>query len=157
MKLQRTHNCGELRPEHVGEEVILNGWVMSCRNHGGLLFVDMRDRYGITQVRLDPEKTIGAEEFKSETVIAVKGKVSGRPDANINKKRATGAVEVLATECELLGPCKTPPFEVVEEIETREELRLEYRYLDMRRETLTKAIVFRSNLAQKIREVFHSE
>ncbi len=157
MKLKRTHNCGELRVDQVGEEVILNGWVMSCRNHGGLLFVDMRDRYGITQVRLDPERTEGAEEFKTETVIAVRGKVCGRPDENINKNRATGAIEVMAEACELLGPCKTIPFEIVEDIETREELRLEYRYLDMRRETLTKAIVFRSKLAQLIRNVFHGE
>ncbi len=157
MKLKRTHTCGELRREHVGQDVVLNGWVMSCRNHGGLLFVDMRDRYGITQVRLDPEKTEGAEEFKSESVIAVRGKVSARPDENINQNRATGAIEVLADECELLGPCRTPPFEVVEDIETREELRLEYRYLDMRRRALTRAMVFRSQLAQKIREVFHGE
>ena len=157
MKLKRTHDCGELRKEQVGTEVILNGWVESCRNHGGLLFVDLRDRYGITQCQLDPATTVGAEEFKTESVIAVRGKVTPRPDGNVNPNRATGEIEIMAEECELLGACKTPPFEVVEDIETREELRLEHRYLDMRRRTLTKAMVLRSEVTRIIREVFHDE
>ncbi len=157
MKLKRTHDCGQLQKKDVGEEVILNGWVDSCRNHGGLIFVDLRDRYGITQCQIDPATTAGGEEFKSETVIAVRGKVAARPEGNVNKNRSTGEIELIAEECELLGPTKTTPFEIVDDLETREDVRLKYRYLDMRRAPLTKAMVFRSEVTRIIREVFHGE
>ena len=157
MKLKRTHDCGELRREHEGEEVILNGWVDSCRDHGGVLFADLRDRYGVTQARLDPERVSGTEILKGESVVAVRGKVARRPGENVNANRATGAIEVLVDELELLSASKTPPFEVVAETETREELRLKHRYLDMRRRPLTEAMVFRSQVCQIIREIFHRE
>ncbi|MCB9831998.1 MAG: aspartate--tRNA ligase [Planctomycetes bacterium] len=157
MKLKRTHDCGQLTRANVGEEVILNGWVDSCRNHGGLIFLDLRDRYGITQCQIDPATTVGGEEFKTESVVAVRGTVQPRPEGNVNRKRATGEIELMALECELLGPTKTIPFEIVDDSDTREDLRLKYRYLDMRRAPLTRAMVFRSEVTRIIREVFHAE
>ncbi len=157
MKLQRTHNCGELRAEHAGQEVILNGWVSVRRDLGGLYFVDLRDRYGVTQVNIDPEKVANADELSRETVIAVKGRVQERPGGNPNESMPTGAIEVSCSEIEILNLSLTPPFEVKDDVKANEDTRLRFRYVDMRRPVLSKAIQTRSRICQIIREVFHGE
>ncbi|MGQ0554257.1 MAG: aspartate--tRNA ligase [Planctomycetota bacterium] len=136
----RTHTCGALRPEHVGQDVALSGWVDSCRSMGdALVFVDLRDKYGITQVAFDDSVSgdlrRAAAGLKSESVIHVRGRVRARPAGQQNQDRATGAVELLARELEVLGPAQTPPFELraAESAGVSDELRLQYRYLDLRR------------------------
>ncbi len=137
-ELKRTHTCGELRPTDEGRTVRLNGWVNGYRNLGGVLFIDLRDRYGITQVVVDPEALdsrmlADAERSRAEYVVAVKGKVRRRPEGTVNQKLPTGEVEVVVGEYHILSGSKTPPFEIVEETTASEKLRLEYRYLDLRR------------------------
>jgi aspartyl-tRNA synthetase len=157
MKLKRTHTCGELRGTDEGKEVILNGWVNSRRNLGGLYFIDLRDRYGITQVNLDQDKFPAVAELGRETVIAVRGRVVLRPGDNQNSDRATGEVEIDCAELEILGPSAVPPFEVVDDVSAAEETRMRHRYVDMRRPQLRDSIVTRSRICQIIREVFHGE
>ncbi|MEZ6196128.1 MAG: aspartate--tRNA ligase [Planctomycetota bacterium] len=157
MKLKRTHTCGELRGSDAGQVVTLNGWVNSRRNLGGLYFVDLRDRYGITQVNIDQAKVPDIDQLGRETVIAVRGTVALRPEGNLNSERATGAVEIHCEELEILGPSAVPPFEVVDEVSASEETRMRHRYVDMRRPRLKEAIVTRSRICQIIREVFHGE
>ncbi len=155
MILQRSHTCGELRLADEGKTVILNGWVDAIRDHGGLIFVELRDRYGFTQTVIDPAKLAGVAELKPEYGAAVRGTVRARPAANRNAAKPTGEVEVVADQLEILNRSKVPPFEVIEELDTREELRLEYRYLDMRRRRVLHAMEFRSRLTQIVRRVFH--
>ena len=157
MWMKRTHTCGDLRRTHAGETVVLNGWVASRRDLGGVIFVDLRDRYGITQAMIPQSLAAIADELKSETVIAISGKVILRPNENINLKRATGEIEVHADKVEILNRTKPLPFEVSEHIDVRDDVRLRYRYIDMRRPVLRDAIIFRSRVAQTIREVFHDE
>lgn len=154
---KRTHTCGALRKEHCDNDVILNGWVDSWRDHGGVLFVDLRDRYGKTQVVFAPENeemhTL-AQSLRSEFVIAVKGKVKARPAGMTNANIATGEIEVLATELKILNPAKTPPFEIGDRFEAAEELRLKYRYLDLRRSEMQRNLIIRHQLAQLTRRYF---
>ncbi|HGY89699.1 MAG TPA: aspartate--tRNA ligase [Planctomycetes bacterium] len=157
MRLQRNVTCGELRAKDIDREVILAGWVRNRRDHGGVHFVDLCDRYGITQVRFDPGQEAILEGLKSEYVIALRGKVEARPEGQINADRPTGEVEVKVLEVEVLNTSKTPPFEVQEEIEAKEDTRLKYRFVDLRRRPLAEAMVFRSRVTQIIREVFHDE
>jgi aspartyl-tRNA synthetase len=157
MWMKRTHTCGDLRRTHVGQGVTLNGWVASRRDHGGVVFIDLRDRYGVTQIMIPASLSDVANELKTETVIAVRGKVVARPDESVNAKRSTGEIELHAEAVDVLNKTKTPPFEVAEQIDVREDLRLKYRYIDMRRTTLSNALVFRSKVCQIIREVFHGE
>ena len=144
---QRTHTCGDLNLENLDQKVSLVGWVDSTRDHGGLIFIDLRDRYGKTQVVFSPE--IGKEYYKNakrlkdEWVISVKGKVRKRPDGMENLNVMTGEIEIACTELNILNECETPPFEINEESETNEELRLTYRYLDLRHDSLQKKIIFR--------------
>lgn len=144
---RRTHDCGTLRKDDVGKKVTLSGWVHRRRDHGGLIFVDLRDRYGLTQLVFDPDKNAAAhtnaEKLRSEWVISITGTVIPRADGMENPKLPTGSIEVEVSEMEILSKSQTPPFSISDEfIEVNEEVRLKYRYLDIRRgkiaEFLTK-------------------
>src|SRR5690242_8082308 len=133
--MYRTHTCGELRPEHAGQETVLAGWVHRHRDHGPLIFVDLRDRYGITQVVFDsataPEAHAIASETRSEYVLQVRGLVGSRPEEAINPELATGGIEVRAVVAAVLNPARTPPLYISKEGGEDESLRLKYRYLDL--------------------------
>jgi aspartyl-tRNA synthetase len=150
--LLRTHTCGELRKEHIGAEVTLAGWVNRRRDHGGLIFIDLRDREGIVQAIFNPEiapATIkAAGELRSEYVIKVTGKVTLRPAGTENAKIPTGDIEVIVSELEILNTSKTPPFYINEEIEVDESLRLKYRYLDLRRPRMKENLLFRHKVVR---------
>jgi len=158
MPLKRTHTCGELRASHVGQTVTVTGWVHSARDHGGVIFVDLRDRTGLTQVVFSPGRDgtshALAERLRSEFVISAKGKVSHRPEGMVNPKLPTGEIEVDAEECELLNESLTPPFAIDETAELSGELRLRYRYLDLRRPTVQQNFFFRSRCFRLIRDYF---
>ncbi len=156
-ELKRTHTCGELNSKHIGEEVKLNGWVQSYRNLGGLLFIDVRDRYGLTQVVINPENAAKelfetASKARNEFVVAIKGRVQKRPDGTENRNLATGEIEVAVSHFEILSESKTPPFEIEDETNASEVLRLEYRYLDLRRKPLQERIKVRHHVAMAVRE-----
>ena len=149
----RTHNCGELRLENVNEEVQLAGWVQISRKFGGLTFVDLRDRYGITQLVFDQEDNPALNEAVNqlgrEWVVQAKGTVRERASKNPN--RATGDIEILVSELEVLNASKVPPFTIEEESDGGDDLRMQYRYLDLRRPPLQRNIIFRSRLALAVR------
>lgn len=155
-KMKRTHQCGMLTKENSGQEVTLMGWVQTRRDHGGLIFVDLRDRSGIVQVVFNPEYSREAfetaKEVKTEYVIAVNGKVYERPKESINPKIKTGEIEVFADKLEILNPAKTPPFPIEDNIKVDESLRLRYRYLDLRRPTMLRNITFRHKVSKAIRD-----
>lgn len=155
-KMKRTHECGMLTKENIGQEVTLMGWVQTRRDHGGLIFVDLRDRSGIVQVVFNPEYSREAfetaKEVKTEYVIAVNGKVYERPKESINPKIKTGEIEVFADKLEILNPAKTPPFPIEDNIKVDESLRLRYRYLDLRRPTMLRNITFRHKVSKAIRD-----
>jgi aspartyl-tRNA synthetase len=159
-QLKRTHTCGELGLQHVGQVVRLNGWVDSWRDHGGLFFVDLRDRYGKTQLVFDP--TLGPELFeqakslRSEYVIAVEGMVHQRPPGTANPKLATGHIEVRVHRMELLNRSEPPPFEIGPSSSIVEEVRLRYRYLDLRRPPLQEALELRHRLCALMRRYLDS-
>ena len=154
--LQRTHRCGELRADQDGQDVVLMGWVNRRRDHGNLIFLDLRDRTGITQVVMDKEVSgeahAKAEAARSEYVVAVKGKVRRRDAGLENPNMATGAIEVVAQELLLLNEAKTPPFSPAEDAIANEEVRLKYRYLDLRREQMQKNFLTRHKVTRAIRE-----
>src|ERR1700731_30719 len=153
--LQRTHMCGQLRAEQDGQPVVLMGWVNRRRDHGNLIFLDVRDRTGIIQVVLDKEVSseahAKAEAARSEYVVAVKGKVRRRGAGLDNPNMATGEIEVVASELLLLNEAKTPPFSPAEDAIANEEVRLKYRYLDLRRIEMQKNFRMRSKVAMAIR------
>ncbi|RKX79354.1 MAG: aspartate--tRNA ligase, partial [Spirochaetes bacterium] len=155
-KLKRTITCGELRKRHIGKGVILNGWVHRSRDHGGIKFINLRDRYGITQVVVDRDapETLkkAASKLKSEYCIAVRGVVRGRPESMINRDMDTGEIEVLAQEMEILSESAVLPFVIDEKIDAREELRLKYRYLDLRSFSMQRKIKLRHEVAYRVRE-----
>ena len=155
--MKRTHDCGELRREDQGKEVILSGWVRRRRDHGGLIFIDLCDREGITQAVFNPEidkaAHRAAEGLRSEYVVAVKGAVRPRPEGTVNPKLPTGEVEVSVTALEILNPSLTPPFQIEDDEEIQEEVRLKYRYLDLRRPKMLENLKFRSRVTQEIRRV----
>ena len=155
-----THTCGELRRENIGEEVTLTGWVWRRRDHGGLIFVDLRDREGVTQISFDPEHSGGtafhaAETIRSEWPIKVTGTVRERPEGMNNAKLATGDIEVLISDIEVLNRSKTPPFQIEDHIEAGEDIRLRYRYLDIRRPHMMENLKMRSDFTFAIREALH--
>jgi len=161
-EVKRTHSCGELRPAHVGTTVRLNGWVNSYRNLGGLFFLDLRDRYGITQVVINPETfdkdmLAEAQRVRHEYVVAVTGKVRHRPEGTANERMLTGGIEVVAEAFWILSESKTPPFEIEEETSASEKLRLEYRYLDLRRGPLQERIRFRHDLTMCVRKYMSAQ
>ncbi len=153
--LSRTHRCGDLRPEQAGEDVVLMGWVNRRRDHGNLIFLDVRDRTGITQVVLDKEFSGSAhrkaEAARPEFVVAAQGKVRRRAAGLENPNMPTGEIEVLATDLLLLNDAKTPPFSPAEDAIVNEEVRLKYRYLDLRRVEMQRNLLLRHRVAQAIR------
>ncbi len=159
--LHRSHRCTELSNRNIGETVTIMGWVQKSRNKGGIIFVDMRDRTGILQVIFEEsdcgnENFLKAERLRSEFVIAVVGKVEARSGA-INENLATGDIEVRAKELRILSEAETPPFQIEEESKTKEELRLKYRYLDLRRPDLQKNMILRSKVANVTRQFLAEE
>jgi len=157
---KRTHDCGALRLEHAGETVVLMGWVQSYRDHGGCIFVDLRDRFGVTQVKFDPavnqEAHAAADRLRPEWVAGVRGKVISR-GTNTNPNMPTGAIEVEATELEIFNSSKTPPFPINDRIDANENLRLKYRYLDLRRPAIQQKIVLRHHVTQVVRNYLATE
>ncbi|MGN0054820.1 MAG: aspartate--tRNA ligase [Atopobiaceae bacterium] len=155
-----THTCGELRREDIGKQVTLTGWVWHRRDHGGLIFIDLRDRSGVTQISFDPEHSGGtafhaAEHVRSEWPIEVTGVVRERPEGQDNDKLATGQIEVLVSELEVLNTSKTPAFQIEDHVDTSEDVRLRYRYLDLRRPKMMANLQMRSNFTFALREAFH--
>ena len=153
---KRSHNCGVVGKELAGQQVVLCGWVAKRRDHGGLIFVDLRDRSGIVQVVVDPE-TAGesfkvAEDIRGEYVVKVAGKVAMRDAATVNANIATGEIEIMAEEIEVLNAAKTPPFYIADGIDTDENLRLKYRYLDLRRPEMQRNIILRHKVTKLMRD-----
>ncbi len=154
-ELKRTHTCGELTVADVGQNVVLMGWGMRRRDHGGLIFVDLRDRAGITQVVFNPQDAGGAHDeahqIRSEYCLALRGLVRRRPEGQDNEKLVTGQIEVVVEDFEILGPSQTPPFMLEEWIEVNETTRLRYRYLDLRRPEMYANLLLRHRAAQAAR------
>ena len=154
----RSHTCGQLRAAHVGQEVTLCGWTDTTRDHGGVVFIDLRDRYGKTQVAIGPES--GAEVVQkakglaSEDVLLIRGKVAHRPTGTVNPKLDTGEIEVRATYIEVLNKGNNPPFTPSQESLPGEDLRLEYRYLDLRRPEMQRSLLLRSRIIKIMRDYF---
>ncbi len=158
--MKRTHHCGQLRAEHVGQKVCLTGWVHVRRDHGGIVFIDLRDREGITQVVCDPQHNKPAAErahdLRMEFVVTVEGAVRKRPPGTENAKLPTGEIEVLAHGLEILSPSETPPFPLDDAANAQagEDLRLQYRYLDLRRSSMAKNLRVRHKAAKAVRDYF---
>jgi aspartyl-tRNA synthetase len=160
--LKRTHTCGELRKVDAGKTVILNGWVHKWRDHGGLLFIDLRDRYGVTQVVFKPDlldkKTMNqASHLRAEFVISVEGEVNARPEGMANPDLPTGEIEVVVKKMSVLNESKTPPFEIVDEPNASDELKLKYRFLDLRRPPLQHRIKIRHQVTKAVRDFFDGQ
>jgi aspartyl-tRNA synthetase len=156
-ELTRTHTCGALRAEDVGADVVLLGWVHRVRDLGGLLFIDLRDRAGLTQIvfdKDDAETMAKAKRLRSEYVIGVKGRAQRRSPDTVNPKVATGEVEVMVRQLALLNEAKTPPFPIADDAPVSEDVRLKYRYLDLRRSRLQGNIVLRHRVASAVRRYF---
>ena len=160
----RSHSCGDLRTNSIETKVLLCGWVDRRRDHGGVIFIDLRDRSGTIQITVDPdlgpEAFAIAEHLRCETVLQVEGMVRARPAASLNERLATGAVEVLGQQLTVLNAISRPlpfPVSVHEEENTREELRLRYRYLDLRRERMRRNLTLRHKAIQTARNFLETE
>jgi len=157
----RTHKCGELTKKNLNEEVMLSGWVHSRRDHGGIIFIDLRDRYGITQITFDPnngkDAWLEADKVRNEWVIKIKGKVIARPDDMVNEKLITGEIEVECFGIEILNKSEVSPLELSEEKahEINEHIRLKYRYIDLRRPRMQHIMKMRDQIFTHIRDYFH--
>ena len=158
---RRSHSCGALRAAHVGEAVTLMGWSFRRRDHGGLIFIDLRDREGLTQCVFNPagapEAHARAERIRSEYVIAVRGRVQPRPPGTVNPHLPTGEIEVIVESVRVLNEAKPPPFPLEEGSEVEETTRLRYRYLDLRRPALYRNFVLRDRVSQAVRDYFHGQ
>ena len=154
MNLYRTHNCGELNIDHINKDVYISGWINKKRDHGGLLFVDLRDEYGITQCVINSEnpKFKLVENIKLESVIKISGKVVKRSDDTVNNNLPTGEIEILSKDIEILNESEQIPFQVAIDDDAPEDLRLKYRYLDLRRDKKHKNIILRSKIINSIRQ-----
>lgn len=154
----RTHNCGELREKNIGESVVINGWVDRRRDLGGVIFIDIRDRYGITQVVFEPtfnsQTHSDAKDLRSEYVISVEGIVRKRPADTDNPELPTGHIDVMVNKLIILNEAETPPFQIKDDIDVHEDLRLKYRYLDLRRSKLQKNLLLRHKMYQVVRKYF---
>lgn len=151
----RSHRCGELTESHLDQEVDLCGWVHRRRDHGGVIFIDLRDREGLVQVVFDPDHPDAfalAETVRSEYVLKVHGKVRRRPQGTENPNLPTGKIEVLATHLEILNKAETPPFPLESEVEVSEETRLRYRYIDLRRPVMQHRIKMRRDVVRFLRQ-----
>ncbi|HIC22496.1 MAG TPA: hypothetical protein EYO84_03645, partial [Planctomycetes bacterium] len=155
----RSHTCGELRAEHVGDETTIIGWINAIRDHGGLRFVDLRDRYGCIQVTVSPDSLAGQslDSLRSEQVLQVKGKVEARPDGMKNPRLDTGDVEVVAITATIIGDCPPLPFDPSGGDQVNEELRFQYRFIDMRRDEVRQRFQLRSDLQHAIRCHLHKQ
>ncbi|MBI2199166.1 MAG: aspartate--tRNA ligase [Candidatus Rokubacteria bacterium] len=158
---KRTHSCGDLRSEHIGQSVTVMGWAFRRRDHGGLIFLDLRDREGLTQCVVNPAEDSDAhgraESVRGEFVLAVRGTVGARPPGTENPKLATGAVEVQVTELRILNDCRPLPFQLEDDAEVDETLRLKYRYLDMRRPSVLRAFQIRDQVCRAVRGYLHAQ
>ncbi len=154
----RTHTCGELREANIGEHVVLNGWVDTRRDLGGLIFIELRDRYGITQIVFEPtfneEAHTAAKELRSEFVVSIEGTVRKRPEGTEIDTLPTGKVDVMVNKLVILNEAKTPPFPIKNDVDTSEDVRLKYRYLDLRRPSVQSNILMRHKMAQVTRRYF---
>ncbi|MBS4023660.1 MAG: aspartate--tRNA ligase [Dethiobacter sp.] len=159
--MQRDIYCGEVRKEHIGKSIILNGWVQRRRDHGGLIFVDLRDRSGLVQVVFNFEQDAGmfehAEELRGEYVLAVRGTVVARSEETVNPRLATGDVEVQADKLIILNKAKTPPFYIEDGVDVDENVRLRYRYLDLRRPEMQQNLILRHRVAKLVRDFLDGE
>jgi len=159
--LVRTHRCGELTAEQIGQDVCVMGWVQRRRDHGGLIFIDLRDREGIVQLALDPDRDLPShqkgEQVRNEYVLAALGKVSPRPEGTVNPKMKTGEVEIEISELLILNRSETPPFMLDEFTEVAENIRLKYRYLDLRRPVLQRNMRMRHLVAKTVRNYFDQQ
>lgn len=158
--MKRTHMCGDLRSQHIGNKVVLMGWVQKRRDLGGVIFVDLRDRSGLVQIVFDKDINERAftlaDKLRSEFVIAVNGIVKKRPQENINPKIKTGDIEVFAHDLLILNPSKTPPFSIEENLKVDEGIRLKYRYLDLRRPDMQRNIIIRSMATKAVRDFLYN-
>ncbi|MBU0507089.1 aspartate--tRNA ligase, partial [bacterium] len=158
-KHQRTHYCHELSIEDVGKEVVLFGWVNTRRDHGGLIFVDLRDRFGVTQVVFHPEMDPRVHELghhlRTEYCLGIKGKVNPRPEGMTNYNLKTGEIDVDIIDFEVFSRSKTPPFLIEDDVDVHEEIRLKHRYLDLRRNKIKKNMVIRSHVCHAVRNYFN--
>ncbi len=158
---QRTHTCGELREANIGDHVVLNGWVDNRRDLGGVIFIDLRDRYGITQVVFEPtyneNSHEASKELRSEYVISIEGKVRKRPEGTENPSLATGLVDVMVDKLVILNKSLTPPFQIKDGLDVGEDTRLKYRYLDLRRKEMQDNILLRHRMYQSVRKYFDSK
>lgn len=154
----RTHTCGELRESSIGQRVVLNGWVDTWRDLGGVIFIDLRDRYGITQVVFEPHISEAAhhaaKHLRSEFVVSIEGTVRMRPEGTANPTIPTGQIDVLGDSVTVLNQAKTPPFQIKEDSEASEDLRLKYRYLDLRRPDMQRNMLLRHKIYQIVRRYF---
>ncbi len=159
--LRRTHSCNDLGKKNVGEEVILMGWVLRRRDHGGVIFIDLRDRKGLTQIvfnpEINPEVHVKAHQLRSEWVLAIRGRVEPRPGDMANLKLVTGEIEILVDELYILNKSETPPFPLDEDTEISDNLRLQYRYLDLRRPDKAANLVIRHKAVQAIRNYLNEQ
>src|SRR5258707_471089 len=154
MNIYRSHKCGDLREDDIGKTAWLSGWCHRIRDHGGLLFIDLRDHYGLTQCVIDPDSPAFklAEKLRSEWVVRIDGKVRRRPEGTENPELPTGAVELYVSEIEVLGPAGELPLPVFGEQEYPEDIRLKYRFLDLRREKLHQNIMTRGAIVDSMRQ-----
>ncbi|HHX77813.1 MAG TPA: aspartate--tRNA ligase, partial [Firmicutes bacterium] len=159
--MKRTHLCAELSVKDIGKEVSLNGWVQGRRDHGKLIFIDLRDRSGIIQLVVNFEDNPGyfavAEKVRNEYVLAVRGTVVRRDSETVNRNLPTGEIEVKIVEMEIMNTSKTPPFYIEDNVDVDENLRLKYRYLDLRRAEMRDCLLLRYNILRVVREYFHSQ
>ena len=155
----RTHNCGQLRKNDIGKTVRVSGWVHSVRDHGGIIFIDLRDHYGLTQVVIDPSKSFykGVDHWRVESTLCFTGDVVERIPEAINDKLDTGEIEIAADEMNTLGESKIIPFQISKDEECNESLRLEHRFLDMRRKKLHDNLILRSKIIARLRELMTNE
>ena len=157
--MYRTHSCGELRMKDLNKEVTLSGWVQQSRDFGGMTFVDLRDRYGITQLvfnmDINSELCMKARELGREYVIQIRGKVAER--SNKNKNIPTGDIEIIASDLKILSQSEVPPFTIITDTDGGDELRMKYRYLDLRRDPLKRNMILRHQMAQETRKYMDSQ
>ena len=158
--MKRSHHCSELSLSHIGQTVTLAGWVASRRDHGGVIFIDVRDRYGLTQIVFDSEENAPlhttADRLRNEYVIAITGTVSMRPEGSENPHLPTGSIEIRATTLELLNEATPLPFAIEDDVHASESLRLQHRYLDLRRPKMQQLLQLRSQVSHLTRNYLHA-